>query len=243
MSFQTESYLRKATARAKSDVANKLVSMFLHEISRRICIALALNVSDSHYIRSVVEQFGINCCYCDRLLENDRVAIEHLDGMNRFRAGLHIPGNVILSCKKCNNEKRRDDQRPMLILAKSGWESFLSHDSTKCAEGCKSCAYWKSVWQNGDDQQIKKLEEARSRIASFRSQYRDVLIWSAEAEPLLHQELDKIYRECQDFATTRIKGAVENVISGLPLQHSQLSHVPKSVVCGKTGSETIVDEG
>jgi hypothetical protein len=30
------SQLRSATRRAKSDVANKLVSMFLHELSRRM---------------------------------------------------------------------------------------------------------------------------------------------------------------------------------------------------------------
>jgi hypothetical protein len=124
MTFQTSLYMRRATGRAKSDVANKLVSMLLHEVSRKICGSLKLNVSDSDYIEAVVQRFGDCCCYCERPLENDRAAVEHLDGMNRFRAGLHIPGNVTVSCKKCNNEKRRDDQRPELVLANSGWESF-----------------------------------------------------------------------------------------------------------------------
>ena len=218
MSFQTAPYLRGATARAKSDVANKLVSMFLHEVSRKICLSLDLNVSDPRYIEAVVAKFGVNCCYCWKPLENDRVAIEHLEGMNRFRAGLHIPGNILLSCKKCNNEKRRDDQRPVLLLAKTGWESFLSHDSKECPSGCNSCTYWRTVWFGEDRQLIKNLQETRSRITEFRAQYSQALELSVKAQPLLHQELEKIYRECQTFATTRIKGAVETVISSLPFQ-------------------------
>jgi hypothetical protein len=35
--------VRKATSRAKSDVANKLVSMFLHDLSRKICASLELS--------------------------------------------------------------------------------------------------------------------------------------------------------------------------------------------------------
>lgn len=138
LEFRTSSYLRKATLRAKSDVANKLVSMCLHEISRKISVSIGLSVIAPEYLSAVDSQFGIYCCYCARPLESDRVAIEHPDGMNRFRAGLHIPGNVIISCKKCNNEKRRDDQANILTLANSGWESFLSHDATRCNCDCKT---------------------------------------------------------------------------------------------------------
>ena len=53
--------------------------------------------------------------------------------MNRYRAGLHCPGNVLVACKMCNSEKRRDDSLRVLSLATSGWESFLSHDGTRCA--------------------------------------------------------------------------------------------------------------
>jgi len=150
-------------------------------------------------------------------LENDRAAIEHLDGMNRFRAGLYIPGNVIISCKKCNNEKRRDDQLHELKLAKSGWESFLSHDSTKCGGACKTCAYWKSVWPD-DSQKVKNLKEARHHISEFRAEYGQAIQLSRKAQPSLHKELEKIYRECQTFATSRIKGAIDQVISSLAIQ-------------------------
>lgn len=211
MSFQAASYLRKATLRAKSDVANKLVSMFLHEVSRRITSSFEFGVGDPRYANSVVAAFGVNCCYCGKPLENDRAAVEHPDGMNRFRAGLHIPGNVLLACKKCNNEKRRDDQLRDLKLAKNGWESFLTHDSTSCNAGCKTCTYWKNVWPD-ETQRHKNLKRARDRISAFRNQYANSILLNSKAQESLHKELEKIYRECQLFATTRIKGAVDQVV-------------------------------
>jgi hypothetical protein len=82
MKFDSSTALRKATGRAKSDVANKLVSMLLHEISRRACSAGELWVSDPSYSAAVIQAFGHDCLYCGRILEQDRAAVEHLDGMN-----------------------------------------------------------------------------------------------------------------------------------------------------------------
>lgn len=53
MSFQVSAYLRKATSRAKSDVANKLVSMFLHEVSRKAAAEIGLAVTDQAYVEAV----------------------------------------------------------------------------------------------------------------------------------------------------------------------------------------------
>jgi len=211
LSFQTAAYLRKATGRAKSDVANKLVSMFLHEVSRKITTKIGLSVADPKYGNAVETEFGGYCCYCGRLLESDRAAVEHPDGMNRFRAGLHIPGNVIVSCKKCNNEKRRDDQHHELTLAKTGWESFLSHDGTKCGEHCKTCAYWKTVWP--DEIRAQNLKAARRKILEFRARYSESIDLNLKAHDSLRKELDKIYRECQSFASGRIKEAVELLLN------------------------------
>lgn len=210
MIFQTAAYLRKATGRAKSDVANKLVSMFLHEVSRKITVKIGLNVADDEYVKAVETEFGGHCCYCGRLLESDRAAVEHPDGMNRFRAGLHIPGNVIVSCKKCNNEKRRDDQIHELTLANTGWESFLSHDGAKCGAGCKTCAYWKTIWS--DETRVKNLKAARRKILEFRSRYSKSIELNRKTHDSLRREMEKIYRECQSFATIRIKQAVEAVV-------------------------------
>jgi HNH endonuclease len=214
VNFDTSAYLRRATGRAKSDVANKLVSMFLHEVSRRIYGSLDLKVSDPRYSVAVASAFGTNCCYCGRPLEVDRASVEHLDGMNRFRIGLHIPGNVILACTRCNREKRRDDAKPILTIAESGWESFLSHDAKGCESSCNSCSYWSNLWPKVSER-IAKLSDAKSRILTFRNGYLPYLELNMKARSLLGKRIDAIYRDCQDFATTRIKEGVEDILQEL----------------------------
>jgi hypothetical protein len=127
--------LRFATRRAKSDVANKLISMFLHEFSRKISETWKIKVDGKEYEELVRKWFDNRCPYCGCNLAETISVIEHLDGMNRYRAGLHAPGNVLVACRRCNCEKRRDDSLKVLLLAKSGWESFLCHEGNRCAEG------------------------------------------------------------------------------------------------------------
>jgi hypothetical protein len=214
MSFPVSAYLRTATSRAKSDVANKLVSMFLHDLSRKICASLELSVTDARYAEAVEAAFGSNCCYCYQPLEKDRTSVEHLEGMNRIRLGLHIPGNVILACKRCNGEKRRDDQLDELTLGECGWESFLSHDSTRCGAACNTCRYWRMVWPNPTER-AESMRNARQKIAAFRSRYPASLQWSRGARTFLRQTVDSLYRSCQEFATNQIKQTVDEAFSSL----------------------------
>lgn len=209
MSFDTAHYLGKATARAKSDVANKMVSMFLHEISRRIVMEVGLRVTDTDYIQAVEDTFGDQCMYCRRPLEPNRAAVEHLDGMNRFRAGLHVPGNVAIACVACNREKRRDDQVKNLVLAQSGWESFLAHNAQECLPSCKTCNYWTSVWPDRQERS-RMLILSRERIMAFRNRYSSTLQWSTQAKLLIREQLECLYRECQEFATERISALVDD---------------------------------
>jgi hypothetical protein len=214
MSFPTAAYLKKATSRAKSDVANKLVSMFLHDLSRKISASLGLSVTDATYGEAVAAAFGGDCCYCHLPLERDRASVEHLEGMNRFRLGLHIPGNVLVACKRCNGEKRRDDQLNQLTLAVSGWESFLSQDSTRCGTACKTCAYWRTVWPNST-QRTENARNARQGIATFRARYPQSLAWSQRAGTFLRPILDALYRDCQEFAKVQIRKSVDQAFSNL----------------------------
>jgi len=204
MNFDSSVSLKKATGRAKSDVANKLVSMFLHEISRKACAAGGSNVSSPTYLKAVVDSFGHRCLYCARDLEHDRATVEHLDGMNRFRAGLHIPGNVAMACKRCNNAKRQDDQKPRLLLANTGWESFLSHDGDRCIPSCKNCQYWLQVLPDAD-LRASKLKETISRIRKFQSPFVGFILWADAARPTIQRLAEDMYRTCQDFATSEIQ--------------------------------------
>lgn len=202
------SQLRSATRRAKSDVANKLISMFLHELSRRVSQTWPIKVDGEEYEELVRRAFNNRCPYCSRDLVNIESVIEHLDGMNRYRAGLHVPGNVLVTCRECNSEKRRDDSLKVLSLARSGWESFLSHDGTRCAASCLTCRYWKGVWEDETEKRLR-LSENLQRVRSFRrafSEFEQVLPSLMETLPAL---LMKLYSDCQSFAETEIKSLLE----------------------------------
>jgi len=189
--------------------------MFLHDLSRKITASLQLSITDAKYAEAVAAAFGADCCYCSRPLELDRAAVEHLDGMNRFRLGLHIPGNVIVACKRCNGEKRRDDQLTKLTLAESGWESFLSHDSRRCPTACPNCAYWRKLWPDAG-QCVANMERARTKIIAFRARYPEFLRWSQRAQTYLRPIVDSLYHDCQEFAAAEIKKTVEEALSNLP---------------------------
>lgn len=202
------SQLRSATRRAKSDVANKLVSMFLHELSRRVSKAWEIGVDSEEYEGLVRRLFNNRCPYCSCDLTNTVTVIEHLDGMNRYRVGLHVPGNVLVACRRCNNEKRRDDSLPILSLAKSGWESFLSHDGSKCSRECATCLYWKGVW--GDEaERILRLSENLQKLRLFRKSFLDfeqILPSLMDKMPAL---LKKLYTDCQAFAEAEMESLLD----------------------------------
>jgi hypothetical protein len=196
--------LRTATRRAKSDVANKLVSMFLHEFSRRVSQEWSLKVDGEEYVGAVREAFRNRCPYCLRILSDADWAVEHLDGMNRCRAGLHVAGNVLVACRKCNNEKRRDDSKPTLTLAATGWESFLSHDGTKCRPPCQTCLYWESIWPNAGERQ-RIMAENLQRIRLFRAQFKEFQAIIPSLIEAMPHALAKLYSDCQEFAEGEIK--------------------------------------
>jgi hypothetical protein len=208
--------LRFATRRAKSDVANKLVSMFLHELSRRISRDWEIKIDSEKYEEAVREAFQNRCPYCLRELLAGDAVIEHLDGMNRYRAGLHVPGNVLVACKRCNNEKRRDDSLQTLSLATTGWESFLSHDGSKCAPSCMTCLYWKRTWED-DRKRTTILAENLSRIRLFRGKFPEFQAIIPSLAEALPGALTKLYSDCQIFAESEIKSLLEKIAAvGMP---------------------------
>lgn len=202
------SQLRSATRRAKSDVANKLVSMFLHELSRKVGRGWRIRIDGSEYESLVRDHFSGRCPYCSRQLDDAAAVIEHLDGMNRQRAGLHLPGNVLVACRKCNSEKRRDDAAGALSLASSGWESFLLHDGTRCNTTCATCQYWLKMWP---DENVRRLQMSENieRIRSFRRKFPELESVLQTLREVLPSLLGKLYTDCQLFAEREIKSLLE----------------------------------
>lgn len=216
------SQLRSATRRAKSDVANKIVSMFLHELSRRIAEQWKFRIGGEEYEKLVREWFKNKCPYCSRPLSDGQPVIEHLDGMNRYRAGLHVAGNVLVACRKCNGEKRRDDSAKTLSLAESGWASFLSHDGTRCAPSCLTGRYWSSIW-NDETERGTRMRENSERIRSFRAAFPELEQILPTIREALPELLTKLYSDCQSFAENEIRALLEGLdrITG--------AHMPKGV--------------
>jgi hypothetical protein len=202
------SQIRSATRRAKSDVANKLISMFLHELSRAITENWRTKVDSEEYEQLVRKSFDNRCPYCLCILVSSEWVVEHLDGMNRYRAGLHVPGNVLVACKRCNSEKRRDDSLRVLSLAGFGWASFLSHDGSRCVPSCLTCQYWKRVWAD-EIERKQRLGENLLRIQSFRSTFSEFEQILPSLNKSLPTLLTKLYADCQLFAETEIKVLLE----------------------------------
>ena len=178
--------------------------MFLHELSKKICREWKAKIDGDQYEALVRQRFE-NCCpYCLCELVEATTVVEHLDGMNRHRVGLHIPGNVVVACRKCNGEKRRDDARTLLIIANSGWESFLSHDGTRCPEVCANCLYWRTIWPNNVERK-SLLRMNLERIRDFRAQFSLLEGTMKALSEELPTVLSKLYADCQTFATTEIE--------------------------------------
>jgi len=113
-----------------------------------------------------------------------------------------------VACRRCNGEKRRDDSSKIPSLAKPGWESFLSHDGSRCPAFCLTCRYWQSVWEDETERKLR-LGENLQRLRSFRStfsEFEQVLPSFIETLPAL---LMKLYSDCQAFAEMEIKSLLE----------------------------------
>jgi len=203
--------LRSATRRAKSDVANKLVSMFLHELSRRVSENWVVRVDGEEYEKLVRQRFNNQCPYCSCDLSQTIPVIEHLDGMNRYRAGLHVPGNVLVACRRCNGEKRRDDSLKTLVLAPTGWESFLSHGGARCPTSCQTCAYWRGVWAEEGQRNVHLTENLR-KLRSFRAEFPELEKSRISLAPILLASLTQLYSDCQFFAENEIASLLNKVI-------------------------------
>ncbi|HWE51099.1 MAG TPA: HNH endonuclease signature motif containing protein [Bryobacteraceae bacterium] len=182
--------------------------MFLHELSRKLTQSWGVRIDGLEYKEIVREWFGSQCPYCSRNLANIDWVVEHLDGMNRYRAGLHVPGNVLVACKKCNGEKRRDDLPKELTLAESGWASFLSHDGTRCPSSCRTCMYWKSVWAD-ESQRHEQMSANLQRIRAFRKIFPDFEMALPALNETLPGLLTKLYSDCQRFAETEIRSLLD----------------------------------
>ena len=98
--------------RSFADVPNRIVRLFLQEAGRQYDANRGLRPFGS-MPRMLIDRFGGACAYCG---EVGRLVEEHLVPMNRAAIGLHAWGNIVPSCKRCNDLKagRAWEVHPML---------------------------------------------------------------------------------------------------------------------------------
>jgi hypothetical protein len=190
--------LRKRNQRQKSDVAQKLIAMCLHEVSASLVRERTyLRVESADYEVHVRKAFGNGCAFCGDILTRD-LQVEHLDAMNRVRAGLHIAGNVVLSCKPCNSAKRGDDQGKSAFIGNDGWALFLRHTGAECRTDCAACAYWAARIPHPSTR-TETLEARLEKLVGFRAPYHLAMIRAASLDMVA--ELERVYRAWQNEAS------------------------------------------
>jgi hypothetical protein len=218
---RTDPYSRLAStsSRQMSDVAQKLVAMCLHELSSALTKDFPeLRVTSTEYAETHRRFFGDSCAFCSEPLVARDTHAEHLDAMNRLRAGLHVAGNVVLACSRCNMAKRQDDHGRRARQDVSGWLGFLSH-AGQCSS-CKSCDLWSSRLP-AQSERSRFLDSRAEVLRSFRALYPvDALATVAHA---LVDGLEREYRWLQSQAGERASEWVANHIHIVrPACHSHL---------------------
>jgi hypothetical protein len=93
-------------AKAKSDIANTAVRIFLQDFGVAYDEARGLpRYVKSKHFQEIRAFFGGSCCYCGAPLSEDGVQ-DHLIPLNRTSLGLHAWGNIVPSCGSCNAFKQ-----------------------------------------------------------------------------------------------------------------------------------------
>lgn len=92
--------------RSYADVPNRIVRLFLQEAGRQYDSNRGYPKFGS-MPQALLDRFGGQCAYCGANPPPVLVA-EHLVPMNRESVGLHAWGNIVPSCKGCNDIKKGD---------------------------------------------------------------------------------------------------------------------------------------
>ena len=103
-------------ARARSDIANTALRIFLQELGVAYDEQRGLSPYDGkkHFLK-VRAYFDERCCYCGDELVALRVAQDHLTPMNKASLGLHAWGNVVPACQDCNAKKQGREWHAYLV--------------------------------------------------------------------------------------------------------------------------------
>jgi hypothetical protein len=103
--------------KARSDIANFAVRIFLHEMGVAYDQERGLDpYKKPKHFKEVQDFFGGRCCYCGVEFTAERPPVEdHLIPTNKKDLGLHAWGNIVPACRECNAKKHGGDWRDFII--------------------------------------------------------------------------------------------------------------------------------
>jgi hypothetical protein len=106
-----------AVARAKADISNTALRIFLQELGAAYDQERGLQAWNARtHFPTVKQFFGGRCCYCGAEFGPGAPANQdHLIPMNKVDLGLHAWGNIVPACAPCNNARQRTDWRDYII--------------------------------------------------------------------------------------------------------------------------------
>jgi hypothetical protein len=95
-------------AKAKSDIANTAVRIFLQDFGAEYDEMRDLpKYAKRKHLPEIKAFFGDQCCYCGVEFGSGQPAVQdHLVPLNRTDLGLHAWGNIVPSCAGCNAAKQ-----------------------------------------------------------------------------------------------------------------------------------------
>jgi hypothetical protein len=102
--------------RAKSDIANMAIRIFLQDMGRAYDAERQLPpYSGRKHFPTVRQFFEDRCCYCGVSFDTTAAHQDHLIPVNKTDLGLHAWGNVVPACQDCNAKKHGADWRHFIV--------------------------------------------------------------------------------------------------------------------------------
>jgi len=129
--------------RSKADIANAAIRMFLQEVGQFYDQARGFIPYRSMAAQKeeILRFFDHRCCYCETEIGSRNMSEDHLVPINKTALGLHCWGNIVPSCKACNEAKHLKSWDAYLSLVCGGDREALTRRHQKLFDFLATYAY------------------------------------------------------------------------------------------------------
>ena len=98
-------------ARSKSDISNHTIRIFLQMVGKFYDEKRGYKPfsKTKRNILELLKSFGNKCCFCNNMINEKTISLDHLIPTNKEKLGLNAWGNIVPACSSCNNKKHNKD--------------------------------------------------------------------------------------------------------------------------------------